>query len=120
MDKDQELLFKDLGATSQQTVEQVRGLEANYFSALQRTMSGIPWIIDLNRKVQDVAEEQLATGLKFAHSLSDARNFEDLVQIQTEFWQAELIAFSEQTKTLGKAYAKAVADAMNPPLNRAA
>jgi hypothetical protein len=120
MDKDQELLFKDLGATAQQTVEQVRGLEENYFSVLQKTMSGIPWIVDLNRKVQDVAEEQLATGLKFAHSLSDARNFEDLVQIQTEFWQAELIAFSEQTKTLGKAYTKAVADAMNPPLNRAA
>jgi hypothetical protein len=85
---------------------------------LQKTMSGIPWIVDLNRKVQDVAKEQLATGLKFAHSLSDAS--QDLVQIQTEFWQAELIAFSEQTKALGKAYTKAVADAMNPPLNRAA
>ena len=120
MDKDQELLFKDLGATAQQTVEQVRGLEENYFSVLQKTMSGIPWIVDLNRKVQDVADEQLATGLKFAHSLSDARNFQDLIQIQTEFWQAELIAFSEQTKTLGKPYTKAVADAINPSLNRAA
>jgi hypothetical protein len=47
MDKDQELLFKDLGATAQQTVEQVRGLEENYFSVLQKTMSGIPWIADL-------------------------------------------------------------------------
>ena len=113
MDKDQELLFKDLGATAEQTVEQVRGLEEDYFSVLQKTMSGIPWIVDLNRKVQDVAEEQLATGLKFAHSLSDARNFQDLVQIQTEFWQAELIAFSEQTKTLSKAYTKAMTEAVN-------
>ena len=47
MDADQELLFKDLGATAEQTVEQVRGLEESYFSLLQKTMSGIPWIADL-------------------------------------------------------------------------
>ena len=40
MDADQELLFKDLGATAKQTVEQVRGLEESYFSLLQKTMSG--------------------------------------------------------------------------------
>ena len=39
MNADQELLFKDLGATAGQTVEQVRGLEENYFSVFQRTMS---------------------------------------------------------------------------------
>ena len=36
MDADQELLFKDLGATAEQTVEQVRGLEESYFSVLQK------------------------------------------------------------------------------------
>ena len=65
MDADQELLFKDLGATAEQTFEQVRGVEENYFSALQQTMSGIPWIVDLNKKTQDVVEQQLAAGLKF-------------------------------------------------------
>ena len=50
MDADQELLFKDLGATAEQAVQQVRGIEENYFSALQRTMSGIPWIVDLNKE----------------------------------------------------------------------
>ena len=35
VDADQELLFKDFGATAEQTVEQVRGIEENYFSALE-------------------------------------------------------------------------------------
>jgi hypothetical protein len=36
MDADQELLFKDLGATAEQTVVQVRGLKESYFSVLQK------------------------------------------------------------------------------------
>ena len=120
MDVDQELLFKDLDATAEQTVEQVRGLEENYFSVLQKTMSGIPWIVDLNRKAQSSAEQHFAAGLKFAHKLSEAKDFQDLARIQTEFWQSELIALNEQTKTLGKAYTKAVADAVSPPLNKVA
>ena len=114
MDADQELFFKDLGATAEQTVEQVRGLEENYFSVLQKTMSGIPWMIDLNRTAQSLVEQHFAAGLKFAHRLSEAKDFQDLARIQTEFCQSELSAFNEQTKTLGKAYSKAVADAVNP------
>ena len=110
MATDQELLFKDLVATAVQTVEQVRGIEENYFSALEKTMSGIPWIVDLNKKAQGAIEQQLAAGLKFAHKLSEVRDFEDLARIQTEFWLTELIALGEQTKTLGKAYTKATAD----------
>lgn len=120
MDADQELLFKDLGATAEQAVQQVRGIEENYFSALQRTMSGIPWIVDLNKKTQDAVEQQLAAGLKFAHRLGEVKDFEGLARIQTEFWMTELAALSEQTKTLGKAYTKAAADAVNPPAKQGA
>ena len=120
MDADQELLFKDLGATAEQTVEQVRGLEESYFSLLQKTMSGIPWIADLNKKAQICAEQHFAAGLKFAHRLSEAKDFQDLARIQMEFWQSELTAFNEQTKTLGKAYTKAMTEAVNPPLKKVA
>jgi hypothetical protein len=109
-----------LGATAEQTVEQVRGLEGSYFSLLQKTMSGIPWIADLNKKAQICAEQHFAAGLKFAHRLSEAKDFQDLARIQMEFWRSELIAFNEQTKTLGKAYTKAMTEAVNPPLKKVA
>jgi hypothetical protein len=35
-DRDQRQFFKDLGATAEQTVEEVRGAEENYFSMMQK------------------------------------------------------------------------------------
>ncbi len=37
-DKDQKQFFKDVAATAEQTVEEVRGFEENYFPIVQRTM----------------------------------------------------------------------------------
>jgi hypothetical protein len=45
-DRDQRQFFKDLGATAEQTVEEVRGVEENYFSMMQKTMIPLPWIAD--------------------------------------------------------------------------
>ena len=120
MDADQELLFKDLGATAKQTVEQVRGLEESYFSLLQKTMSGIPWIADLNRKAQICAEQHFAAGLEFAHRLSEAKGLPRSRSNSDGILASELIAFNEQTKTLGKAYTKAMTEAVNPPLKKVA
>jgi hypothetical protein len=84
MDADQSCFSKILGATAKQTVEQVRGLEESHFSLLQKAMSGIPWIADLNREAQICAEQHFAAGLKFAHRLSEAKDFQDLARIQME------------------------------------
>ena len=45
-DRDQRQFFKDLGATAEQTVEEVRGVEENYFSMMQKTMKPLPWIAE--------------------------------------------------------------------------
>ena len=86
-DRDQRQFFKDLGATAEQTVEEVRGVEENYFSMMQKTMIPLPWIADLNAKLQSCAEEHLAAALEFAHKLSLAKDFQDLARIQAEFFQ---------------------------------
>jgi len=35
-DEDQKQFFKDLGATAEQTMAEVRGLEENYYNLMQR------------------------------------------------------------------------------------
>ena len=47
--RDEEQFFKDLGATAEQTVEEVRGFEENYFSVIQSTMAALPWFAELNK-----------------------------------------------------------------------
>jgi hypothetical protein len=54
--EDQKQFFKDLGATTEQTVQEVRGLEENYYSLVQGTMTALPWAADFNQKVQIYVE----------------------------------------------------------------
>jgi hypothetical protein len=113
MDQDLELFFKDLGATVKQTVDLARGVEENCFSAVQTVLPPTPWIAELNKKAQSCVEQQFQAGRNYADKLSDAKDFRDLMRIQTETWQSGLASFQEQATVLGMAYTKAVADAVN-------
>ena len=66
-DRDQRQFFKDLGAAAEQTVEEISGVEENYFSMMQKTMIPLPWIADLNAQLQSYVEQHLAAALKFTH-----------------------------------------------------
>jgi hypothetical protein len=114
-DRDQKQFFKDLGATAEQTVEQVRGAEENYFSEIQKTMSVFPWIADLNERLQSYAEQHFAAALDVAHKLSQAKDFQDFSRLQTEFIQARMQSIGEQAKDFAEAYTKAAARAVEAP-----
>ena len=51
----------------------------------------------------------------FVQKLSQVKNFEDVVKIQTEFMQTQMSSFNEQAKILGEIYANAAKDAMKVP-----
>jgi hypothetical protein len=114
MDNDLQLFFKDLGATVKQTVELARGVEENCFSVVQTALPAMPWIAELNKEAQTCVEQQFDAGRNYAEKLSHARDFRELMRIQTEALQSGLSAFQKQTTVLGRAYTKAVADAVNP------
>ena len=46
--------------------------------------------------------------------LSQAKNFPEVFQIQTEFMQTRMNRFAEQARSLGEAYNKAATDATKP------
>ena len=104
--RDEEQFFKDLGATAEQTAEEVRGFEENYFSVIQSTMAALPWFAELNKKLQSYAEEHFAAGLECSHKLSQAKDFPDFVQIQIEFFQKRIQSLCEQTIDFSETYSK--------------
>jgi len=59
--------------------------------------------------------KNIAATHEFIKQLSQAKDFQDMVRIQTEFMQTLLKAFQEQTKNLGEAFTKAAASAGNTP-----
>jgi hypothetical protein len=107
--------FESLRATAAQTAEQMtkQGVIENYFGWLQKTMSTFPWSnTNLNRVLLSNATQNVTATFAFVQKLSQARNFQEVVKIQTEFMQAQMNSFNEQAKVLGAIYTKAAEDAM--------
>jgi len=99
--------------TAQQIAEQTRGAMENYFGWLQSNMSKPPWSnTNLNRILLSHATQNVTAIFAFVQKLGQAKNFKDVVNIQTEFMQAQMNSFNEQAKVLGEIYTKAAEDAM--------
>ena len=111
-EQDEQQFFKDLGATAEQTVEEVRGAEENYFVLIQRMFSAFPGVSDLNNKLQNYAEQNFAHALDFSHALSHAKDFQDFARINVEFGQKLIKSFGTQTMDFAEACTGSAAKAI--------
>ena len=97
------------------TKQQIVGAVDQYFNFLLQTISSYPsGGTDLGEKLKSYAEKNIAATQQFIHRLSQAKDFPDIIRIQTEFMQAQMGAFSGQTKSFGDEFSKAVG-AVKPP-----
>jgi hypothetical protein len=89
---------------------------ADYFGWLQKITSTFPWSnTNLNRILLNNATQNVTAIFMFVQKLSQAKNFEEVVKIQTEFMDAQMTSFNDQAKILGEIYTKAAQDAMKSP-----
>jgi phasin protein len=94
--------------TAEQITEQTRGAMDNYFNWFQNTMSALPWSnTNLNRILLSHATQNITATFAFVQKLSQAKNFQDVVKIQTEFMNAQLKSFNDQAKIIGEIYTQA-------------
>ena len=101
--------------------EEVRGAADKYFDFLQKTISSYPLgDTELGGKAKDCAEKNMAITRDYVHKLIRAKDFMEVVPIQTEFLQSQLDSFGEQIKGLGETYTKAAAEVLNAPLRKIA
>jgi hypothetical protein len=115
MAKDKEAL-QSLTGFVEQTSEQITKQTQDYFGWLQETMSAFPWgNTNLNRILLRNATQNVTATFAFVQKLSQAKNFEDVVKIQTEFMETQMSWFNEQAKVLGEIYTKAAGEAMKTP-----
>ncbi|MFZ2076922.1 MAG: phasin family protein [Xanthobacteraceae bacterium] len=101
--------------TAEQITEQTQGAMENYFNWLQNAMSALPWSnTNLNRILVSHATQNVTATLAFVQNLSQAKNFQDLVKIQSEFMSAQLNSFNDQAKIIGEIYTNAAAATKTP------
>ena len=83
---------------------------------LSKNISASPWVgAEPNKKVTNYAQQNVATAFGFAQKLTQAKDLQDLVRIQTEFLQTQIQSLTEQAKELRETATKAVAGTLKGP-----
>ncbi len=72
---------------------------------------------ELAEKMNRFMAQNISAARDFAHKLSQAKDFQDIIRIQTEFIQTQFSVFAEQTKGLTEAFTKAATNTVKPPKN---
>jgi hypothetical protein len=95
-----------------QITERTKHAMETYVSWLQKTMSASPWSnIDLNKKLLSYATQNVTAAVDLVQKLSQAKDVQQVVKIQTEFMSQQLNSFNEQTKAIAEICTKAAQDA---------
>lgn len=101
----------DLNAQMQRGAEQIREQTRSaidgYFGFLRQSMASVPsGGTDLGEKLKASAEKSIADTHQFLTEGSQAKDFGELMSLQSEFMQAQIKELSKQLQAFGEAYAK--------------
>jgi hypothetical protein len=108
---------EELSGLTEQTMEQARTAVDTYFGYLKKAISSTPsGGTEFGKKLKSYAEANLAATHEFVRQLSQAKDFQEMARIQTEFMQSLVNALGKQTRSLGEAYTKAASDIVKKPL----
>ena len=113
--EDQKQFFKDLSATEEQVVQEVRSFEETYYSLIQAMMPALPWLGDFNKKLQSYIEQNFAAAYEFTRELSQAKNMQDFIRIHTDYTQKCGHAFAAQMQDFAETYNKIALGAIKAP-----
>jgi len=87
--------------TEVQIEERTRHAMENYFKWLHNAILASPWTnAELNKKLLNYATENVTASVGLVEKLSQAKDVEQVVKIQTAFISKQLDAFNEQTKAM--------------------
>jgi len=101
-----EALSENAEKMVEQNMEKTRGAMDNYLRFLQNV-----WSPDLAEKMSTYTAQNISASTDCMHQLSQAKDFQEVFRIQTEFMQRQMSTFTEQARSLGEAYTKAATDA---------
>jgi hypothetical protein len=95
-----------------QNVEKARGAMDNYFSFLQNIWGSN----DLTEKMKTYTAQNISASADCMHKLSQAKDFQEVIRIQTEFMQTQMSTFTEQARSLARRIAKQPRTRLSPSL----
>jgi hypothetical protein len=105
-----------IGGIAEQAIEQARRAADTYFDYVKQAISATPsGGNEFAETLKECAQTNITATQEFLEQLSQARNFQDVVRVQSDYMQFLMKAFGEQS--LAEAYTKTTADALKKPLS---
>jgi hypothetical protein len=96
--EDQKQFFSDLGATAEQTVQEVRGFEENYYALIHGALRVFPRLDNFNEKLQTYIEQNFAAAYDFSRELTQAKDMQDFTRIHSTYNQKCFQLFTAQVR----------------------
>ena len=110
--EDQKQFFKDLGATAERSVAEVREVEEDYYVWIQRMEVAF---LDFNKKMQGYVEQNFAAAFEFAHEMSQAKDMQDFIRIYGKYVQNRFDLFAAQMKDFAETYTNFATSTIQAP-----
>jgi hypothetical protein len=87
----------------------------DYLNVMQKAFSFYPTGgTELAEKMRSYTEQNVSSAGVFVHKLGQAKDFQDIIRIQTEYMQKQFSIWAEQTSGLAEAFTKAATSAAKP------
>jgi phasin len=107
---------------AEKTVGEAKKAFDNFIAAAQKATSSMEsqaaavqsGSMEMHGKIRSFAERNVATCFEFAQKFIQAKNVQEVMQLQAELVKAQMQAITEQTKELADATVKSVMDAAKP------
>jgi phasin len=98
-----------------ENLERVRKASNEYFQMLEKGLSSsqLP-IADHAKPLTDLMQRNVAATFDLCDKLIQAKDPQDAMQIQSEFFQAQIRAATDQARTMGGSAMKAMTGAFDP------
>ena len=104
----------ELNTMAEPVKEHARQTVDTYFEFLKKTVSSFPsGGTDFGEKLKMYSEQNIAAIHQFMKQLSYAKDFQEMLRIQTEFMQTLMSSSEEQTKILAETYTKAASNVID-------
>jgi hypothetical protein len=92
----------NLSGVFAQNLEHARRAMDSYLQFWDQALSATPWgKNEAARKLAGYAQQNIAKSFEVAQRLAQAKDVQDIVQIQTEFFQSQMQLMNEQAKDIG-------------------
>jgi hypothetical protein len=106
----------ELNTAAKQAMEQAHQAVDTYFYFLKKSVSSFPsGGTDLGEKLKDQGVQNITAVHELVKRLSLAKDFEEVLRIQTAFMHSQLNALGKQAASLGEAYTKEASGGVKMP-----